>query len=745
MRSLVFFAILLGSARAMAVSPTAPLTAATCVSTSGTNVSSGNCSQYASIANTCATAAPLTGSTVYYFCDCQTHSDVNCVAGSDSNNGTAEATPWQTITKFVSEFSSVADNTTFRFCRGGAWTNSGIDTRIHNTNSTSSHGLRWMDYTSTVWTEAVDHMPIIDNAAGNVCFYFNQSSPVANGYYSVYNVECFGNGDETGSQGFRVGNAAHNIELCNTVIDYNTQGIQINGNSSYPNPCYTLPNGPDTCLYPSNLTVHGNYVLGNFTGGSFGSADNFIDNYNVYRGNGADGNLDHNWYRSGQNMSGTNIDTRPASGEQIIGNVAIDTGTLGTTCNGTQLDSHGYHRGEEVEDNVIIQTGANPSITGNCWGIDLVGASGETSEFIDLVVSGNWIINPGQDGIYVTTSVSGSIFNNFMQMINSGHSGSNRGISFGSGNDTTNGIMVSTMSVYSNTIVYAMTDPDEFGTEFQAPAGTGNVFDNNVTYFNSPSATGPMHCIEMDNGSKTLVGGSTSLGEQSIGTFQAISNGSMQITINGTSCTLSNVNFSGATTMGSGANTCVGQILQNAIQACGGNAATATVGWLPGSNGDCYTTSAWTINTGNSGSPTTITVATSTGSGTDISGTFGLTTGAGATVSNLMTSLNYNECYAVAGPAFNWEYHTGDSFSSWKSAFSSLSWDANSANSEPKFYSYPTGIITGSTLYPFVPLLNSPLVLAGTNTYAPSTDLFGAPRTNPPDLGAFQHPPVPVF
>ena len=67
---------------------------------------------------------------------------------------------------------------------------------------------------------------------------------------------------------------------------------------------------------------------------------------------------------------------------------------------------------------------------------------------------------------------------------------------------------------------------------------------------------------------------------------------------------------------------------------------------------------------------------------------------------------------------------------------------AGCINSDPLF----TAISTWNTpgLFNFIPKAGSPAVSAGTATGAPAIDIVGVPRTNPPDIGAYQDQP-PTF
>lgn len=87
----------------------------------------------------------LAGAVTYYVQTCDTGSDVGCVAGSDSNNGTSPSTPWKTW--WGVDFSGMAADTTVKFAQGGAFIIN-VRTTVTVTAGTpckinfTSHGLR---------------------------------------------------------------------------------------------------------------------------------------------------------------------------------------------------------------------------------------------------------------------------------------------------------------------------------------------------------------------------------------------------------------------------------------------------------------------------------------------------------------------------------------------------------------------------------------------------------------------------
>ena len=68
---------------------------------------------------TCATE-PMRG-TVYYYCDCGSGAQANCVAGDDNNAGTSADAPRRTIASAVTRMRSTGGTNTMALCKGGAF------------------------------------------------------------------------------------------------------------------------------------------------------------------------------------------------------------------------------------------------------------------------------------------------------------------------------------------------------------------------------------------------------------------------------------------------------------------------------------------------------------------------------------------------------------------------------------------------------------------------------------------------
>ncbi|MCP4898454.1 MAG: hypothetical protein GY906_15880, partial [bacterium] len=100
----------------------------------------------------------------WYFCDCESGADPDCVVGSDSGDGTASV-PWQSFEKARTTFGSLAAGDGIRFCRGGAWAISG-GTRWVNTSCQADLRCVVGDYTPW-WGTGNEGRPLLRRTDGS--------------------------------------------------------------------------------------------------------------------------------------------------------------------------------------------------------------------------------------------------------------------------------------------------------------------------------------------------------------------------------------------------------------------------------------------------------------------------------------------------------------------------------------------------------------------------------------------------
>ena len=325
-----------------------------------------------------ATPLPSTG-TIHYFCNCGTGAAGNCVNGNDANNGLSMSTPKQTITALQTLFSSpIPSGDTVALCKGGAWTATTPLSVVHATCAagTTCNDLR--DYASSVFTSS--QKPIITaNAAigGGPLFNFN-TNPSRGGGIRIFNLD-IENPDYSVNYGFRMIAYQHDITIANNTINGFQDAFNVDSGSGHNN----------------NINVVGNTITNSANISYLGDADNSTLNYNYWTGNGGGSAFLHTIYIT----SGANLGS--IMNMTVQGNYIESGPTGGGTCVGTIFDSHGGLDYYTVKDNYV--TSLNTSAA--CYGLAFTNTTTNTNPvyFRHTVISGNTVVNTGQQGIMVTS------------------------------------------------------------------------------------------------------------------------------------------------------------------------------------------------------------------------------------------------------------------------------------------------------------------------------------------------------
>lgn len=334
------------------------------------------------IATACSAYPPLTGtgSKTYYYCDCGSGANANCVPGVDGlfNDGTDPLQPRRTIEDAKTLFRNINANDTVALCQGGAFnsrTGFFIGTSKCGGPGSACNDLK--DYRPAWLTGTAK--PIINSAAG--------SSPlftITNGGGGIrfLNLSLKGNGI---NDGYFIYNGAHDVTVCNADMD--SFDLAITGQSG------ALGN-------PKNITITGSVITNTIRIGFLGGGDNFDLSYNVFEGNGSNIGRNHAIY------PGSSI---APSSMRIIGNYVH--GQYGTTCNGTLISSHGVFDSLLVKDNYVSIDAA--AATGPCYGMGFNNNSNASNSiyFHNTVITGNTIINGGNIALHVA-SCPGCILEN---------------------------------------------------------------------------------------------------------------------------------------------------------------------------------------------------------------------------------------------------------------------------------------------------------------------------------------------
>lgn len=96
---------------------------------------------------------------VTYVCDCQPGAAATCVAGSDSNPGTAEL-PLQSFGAAMQALRNLSAGGTVALCRGGRWT-SGAERINRNTGCTAQAPCVLADY-AAAWSHEAEPAPLVE-------------------------------------------------------------------------------------------------------------------------------------------------------------------------------------------------------------------------------------------------------------------------------------------------------------------------------------------------------------------------------------------------------------------------------------------------------------------------------------------------------------------------------------------------------------------------------------------------------
>ncbi len=415
----------------------------------------------AEVAAACA-GEPMRG-TVYYYCDCGTGAEGDCVPGDDTNGGTDPLFPRQTIANAESRFGTLAVNDTVALCKGGAFDAAG-DFRIGSNRcgaGVACNDLR--EYTPT--TFAGTAKPIVNNGSGGVPLFFFQGT----GGVRLLNLALHGT-PTSGNQAFFFYRGAHDVTLCNLDMD------------SFHLAVYNESNAGNN----SNIKVTGNLVTNSAAMGYLGGGTNDDVSYNYWDSNGSSTVFDHTLYFA----SSTEL-----LNMRVVGNYV--RGQYGSTCLGAPIVAHMAVDGLLVKDNVVD---IDPSaVTGGCWGMGFNNFTNapEPMYHRHAVFSGNTIRNGGNLALTVTGCPDCVIENNLIIHETAMEA---TGIAVASGPArASSGDDVNTRNVIrNNTIWYGPSASDSgigivVGTE-----GTGHIIANNsVTYSGTATGSnGPFRCFD---------------------------------------------------------------------------------------------------------------------------------------------------------------------------------------------------------------------------------------------------------
>jgi hypothetical protein len=427
-------------------------------------------STISSAALACA-AEPMRG-TVYYYCDCGTGADANCVPGDNANAGTAPNAPRRTIDDAVTRYNALTGTNTIAFCKGGAFDATPVNWLSLN-NSSCAAGTTCNDFREYAPTTFKNNAapiakPIINTVASGVTTF---AVAGVKGGVRFLNLSLKGStgGATNGSHAFFLYRGAHDVTMCNLDMD------------AFDMPVYN-ESGGDGDAKTTNIKLTGSNITNSRVIGYLGGGDNADISYNNWDGNGSSNVFDHTIYLA----SAKNV-----SNMQVVGNYIH--GQYGPTCLGAVMIAHASIDGLLVRDNTIVLE-ASQTAPG-CWGIGFNNNTNATHAqyYRNAVFSGNTVINAGNLGFTVSSCPGCVIEDNVI--IQNWAAGGATGISVPVyAANASRGDDVSTANLIRNNTIWF--GPNATGTNTGIDVnveGTNYVVANNTV--SSTQSTGTLNCF----------------------------------------------------------------------------------------------------------------------------------------------------------------------------------------------------------------------------------------------------------
>ena len=171
----------------------------------------------------CASEPLRTTGTVYYFCECGTGADPECVPGDDSASGTRPSSPRRSLAHAASLFNEMDAGDTIALCRGGAWDIAvGIGAEPANPRCTAGNTCDFRDY-APPWASAPGNRPRINNGTEHVFAIWNDKAAYEG--LRFWNLDLRPTGGE--ASGFCFSQSYQHIDLCNLTIRGGFVGVNV--------------------------------------------------------------------------------------------------------------------------------------------------------------------------------------------------------------------------------------------------------------------------------------------------------------------------------------------------------------------------------------------------------------------------------------------------------------------------------------------------------------------------------------
>ena len=411
-------------------------------------------------------AAPLSGSPIYYFCECATggpsdaQPDPACSPGNDASAGTSPSSPWRSWSKIVSTFQTMPAGATVALCRGGAWDVSSGNIRrnnnCYNVGKTSYCTMR--DYVAPFNTGSAARPVLWNNGRSSARgpFNFDDSSTTTHGNYRFHNMY-FRNTASSHWVWTFFYNDARNVEFCNNVWNGSNNAFQV-----------TI--GPG-CGAGSDCNkgalINFNYLRNLSDFGMLAQGTDWTIAYNDFDNTGGTSNREHAIYMGAN--GGHTVKNMKLIGNRVVNSVHNSTGS----CMGSPIVVHGFYDGLTVSNNYVEEP--NGLADGGCWGIEIdSNAEGTGNFFRNVTVSGNIVKNVGNQGIILSNSQNVLIENNVV--INT-RSRSMTGIKGDDHRSSSGDAAGQNITIRNNTVYYG---PGSSGTGISLDSAGSNFLFNNV-------------------------------------------------------------------------------------------------------------------------------------------------------------------------------------------------------------------------------------------------------------------------
>lgn len=341
----------------------------------------------------------------FFVCDCAQGADVDCIAGSDTNDGLSAAAPWRTYERARQQFANLQAGQTIGFCAGG----------FFNVGSQSPAGYRWInpncraDRLCSVtsyqapWASADEGRPIIQNLDGGAIDFSESGTVSQEQGYRFRSLELRGaamslsfTGTFPIGPGISIENDVDTVYLENLLIKGFTIGVHVNHSFG------TL--SPPADGQSSAIILRDSLIINNGFHGWLGGASNSVIENNRFENNAYADEPGR-----GHNISWTGSQGA-TNNSRISGNILYRNAIVGGSCQAVSLVAHGTHSDLVIEDNLIYEDigRAAPS----CWGIGVDNGNPSSEEFQRLLVRRNRIIDVGNLGIGCTSCTNSIIENN---------------------------------------------------------------------------------------------------------------------------------------------------------------------------------------------------------------------------------------------------------------------------------------------------------------------------------------------